>query len=127
LLSGGDGEIRAATQAVGLHYAYDAEHDQYAHPAAAYVIDVSGRVRRVLSALGIDGADLRLALVDAGGGAVGTLADRIHLLCYGYDPVRGIYTERITTMLEVAAGIMLFVMVNGFLVMLARERRKTIS
>ena len=31
---------------------------------------------------------------------VGSFADRIHLLCYGYDPVRGIYTERITTMLE---------------------------
>ncbi len=32
----------------------------------------SGRVRRVLSPLGLDGGDLRLALVDAGQGAVGT-------------------------------------------------------
>ena len=44
-LTGSDADIRAATAAVGLHYAYDTEHDQYAHPAAVYVVDASGRVR----------------------------------------------------------------------------------
>ena len=126
-LSGGDADIRAATAAVGFNYAYDAEHDQYAHPAAAYIVDAAGRVRRVLSALGLDGGDLRLALVDAGDGAVGTLSDRIHLLCYGYDPVRGIYTERITTMLEVAAGATLLAMVCGIFAMTRRERRRAAS
>ncbi len=123
-LSGGDAEIRAATTALGLHYAYDAAHDQYAHPAAAYVLDAGGGVRRVLSPLGLDGGDLRLALVDAGNGAVGSLADRIHLLCYGYDPARGIYTERITAMLGFAAVATLGVMAGGFLLMIVRERRR---
>jgi protein SCO1 len=126
-LSGSETAIRAATTAVGLHYAYDAEHDQFAHPAAAYVVDAGGRVVRVLSGLGLDGADLRLALVDAGHGAVGTLADRIHQFCYGYDPVRGIYTERITTMLEVAAGVTLAAMASGILTLLVRERRRVRS
>ena len=58
----------------------------------------------MLSPLGLDGGDLRLALVDAGEGAVGTFADRFRLLCYGYDPARGIYTARITLLLEIAAG-----------------------
>jgi protein SCO1/2 len=123
-LSGGEAAIRAATAAVGLHYAYDAEHDQFAHPAAVYVVDAAGRVVRVLSGLGLDGADLRLALVDAGHGTVGTFADRIHQFCYGYDPVRGIYTERITTMLEIAAGITLAAMASGILALLVRERRR---
>jgi protein SCO1/2 len=126
-LSGADADIRAATAAVGLNYAYDAEHDQYAHPAAAYVADAAGRVRRVLSPLGLDGGDLRLALVDAGDGAVGGFADRIHLLCYGYDPVRGIYTERITTMLEIAAGATLLAMAGGIFAMTKRERRRAAS
>jgi protein SCO1 len=126
-LSGGESAIRAATVAVGLHYAYDAEHDQFAHPAAVYVVDTGGRVVRVLSGLGLDGADLRLALVDAGHGAVGTFADRIHQFCYGYDPVRGIYTERITTMLEIAAGVTLAALAGGILAMLVRERRRVPS
>jgi protein SCO1/2 len=123
-LSGGDADIRAATTAAGLHYVYDAEHDQYAHPAAAYIVDAAGRVRRVLSPLGLDGGDLRLALVDAGRGSVGTLADRIHLFCYRYDPARGVYTERITTMLEFAAAAMLVAMACGIYAMTRRERRR---
>jgi protein SCO1 len=122
-LSGRDADIRAATRAVGLSYAYDAEHDQYAHPAAAYVVDAAGRVRRVLSPLGLQGNDLRLAIVDAGHGTVGTFADRLHLLCYGFDPVQGLYTERITVGLEFAAGATLLALAIFVLVMFARERR----
>jgi protein SCO1/2 len=84
-------------------------------------------VRRVLSPLGLNGADLRLAIVDAGRGAVGTLADRIHLLCYGYDPVKGIYTERITTMLAVAAALTLAALFGGISLMALRERRRLSS
>lgn len=122
-LTGDDAAVRTVTQAAGLHYYYDAEHDQYAHPAAVYVVDAGGRVRRVLSPLGLDGADLRLALVDAGRGTVGTFADRIHLLCYGYDPVRGVYTERITSMLAVAAGFTLVLLLGGISLMAWREKR----
>jgi protein SCO1 len=124
-LSGTDANIHATTKAVGLHYAYDPEHDQYAHPAAAYVVDSGGRVRRVLSPLGLDGGDLRLAIIDAGRGAVGTFADQLHLLCYGYDPAKGIYTERITTMLGYAAGTTLIVVLASVLFMIAHERRRT--
>ncbi len=126
-LSGDEASIQAATTAVGLRYAYDAEHDQYAHPAAAYIVDGTGRVRRLLSPLGLDGADLRLALVDAAGGTIGGLADQIHLLCYGYDPVKGIYTERITMLLGYAAGATLVLMGTGVFAMIMRERRRTAS
>jgi protein SCO1/2 len=127
LLSGDEANIQAAATAVGLHYAYDPEHDQYAHPAAAYIVDAIGRVRRLLSPLGLDGSDLRLALVDAGHGAVGGLADQIHLLCYGYDPVKGIYTERITTLLGYAAAATLVVMAAGIFTMIMRNRRRIAS
>ena len=123
-LSGRDSEIQAATQAVGLHYAYDAEHDQYAHPAAAYVVDSDGRVRRVMSPIGLDGGDLRLALIDAGRGPVGGFADQLHLLCYGFDPAQGIYTERVTTMLGYAAGATLVILAGGIFGMVVRQRRR---
>ncbi len=122
-LTGDEAAIRSVTRAAGLHYYYDAEHDQYAHPAAVYIVDAQGRVRRVLSPLGLDGADLRLAIVDAGRGSIGTLADQIHLLCYGYDPVKGVYTERITTMLALAAGVTLLGLLFGISLMVRREKR----
>jgi protein SCO1/2 len=126
-LTGTQPVITAATTALGYHYQYDPQHDQFAHPAAAYVTDAKGRVTRVLSGIGLDGADLRLALVDAGRGAIGTFGDQIRLLCYGYDPVRGIYTERITLFLELAAGVSVLILAGGIFTLHALERRKAPS
>ena len=126
-LTGTAATIADATAAVGYRYRYDSEHDQFAHPAAVYITDRQGRVSRVLSGLGLSGADMRLALVDAGGGTVGTFSDRIRLLCYGYDPARGIYTERITTALEIAAGVTLLVLAAGIFLMQALMRRRAAS
>jgi protein SCO1/2 len=116
-LTGAETTIAAATAALGYHFAYDPAADQFAHPAAAFVLTRDGKVTRVLSGLGISGTDLRLALVDAGQGQVGTLADRFHLLCYGYDPTRGIYTARIGLILQICGGITLALMAGGIFVM----------
>jgi protein SCO1/2 len=127
VLTGQASDVAAATTALGYRYAYDAAHDQYAHPAAAYVLDAHGKVTRMLSGLGLSGNDMRLALVAAGQGHVGTLGDRIRLLCYGYDPVRGIYTERITLMLEIAAGLTVAALGGAILLMDGLARRRAAS
>lgn len=124
MLKGETSAIAAAAAALGYHYAYDAEHDQFAHPAAAFVVTPAGRVSRVLSALGLDASDLRLALVEAGAGRVGSLGDRLRLLCYGFDAVRGIYTETITLWLELAAIATMAIMAAGVAVMNAASRRR---
>lgn len=116
-LTGTTEVIAQATSALGYHFAYDSEHDQYAHPAAAFVLTKAGKVTRVLSGIGLSGADLRLALVDAGEGHVGTLVDRFRLHCYGFDPTRGIYTARIGRLLEISGVITLIGMAAGVLVM----------
>ena len=123
MLTGEGAAIRAATAALGYRYAYDAEHDQFAHQAAAFVVNSAGRVTRMLSGLGLDGADLRLALVEAGQGRVGSFGDRLRLLCYGFDPIRGVYTEQITLWLELAAIFTLFGMAVAMVVMNAKSRQ----
>jgi len=123
-LSGTQAAIGAATAALGYRYTYDAEHDQFAHPAAVFILDSAGKVARVLSGVGISPADLRLALVEAGRGRVGTFADHLRLLCYGYDPTRGLYTERITLFLQIGAGAMLLGMAGGISLMLTKAKAR---
>ncbi|HET7848193.1 MAG TPA: SCO family protein [Pseudolabrys sp.] len=122
LLRGDADSIHAVTDAAGYRYAYDAEHDQFAHPAVAYVVSARGRITRVLSGLGLTGSDLRLALVDAGNGRVGSFADHIRLLCYGFDPKLGIYTETITRWLT-AACIATVVALAGTILLLGFKTR----
>jgi protein SCO1/2 len=125
LLTGRDDAIRAVTQAAGYRFAYDPARDQYAHPAAAYVVSAKGRIARVLSGVGLTGPDLRLALVEAGNGKIGGIEDQIHLLCYGFDPAKGIYTASITRLLNIGGAATAILLAGGIGAMLIVKRRRT--
>jgi protein SCO1/2 len=113
--------ISGLTRAFGFRSVYDREHDQFAHPAAAFVVTQAGRIARVLSGLALDPADLRLALVDAGEGRVGTWTDHVRLLCYGFDPAKGIYTAAVGRMLSGAAAITIIALGLFILILFRRE------
>ena len=85
-LTGAEPEIKAVTEAVGFRYAYDEKTKQYAHAAAIVVATPDGRVSRYLYGVEFPAKDLRLALVEASEGRVGTSFDRLLLTCYRYDP-----------------------------------------
>jgi protein SCO1/2 len=108
-----DAAVRQVTHAFGYQYAYDTDTDQYAHPAVVFVVARDGRLTRMLSGLGVGATDLRLALVEAGNGRVGGLADHLRLLCYGYDPVAGAYTLTIRRWLSMAAFATVIVLAGG--------------
>jgi protein SCO1/2 len=122
LLRGDAGAVHRLTGALGYRYRYDADADQFAHPAGALVLTSDGRVSRSLSSLALNPTDLRLALVEAGGGRIGTFTDRLTLLCYGFDAAHGVYTPAIARTLKFLAGIAV-VGVFGSIAVLERRRR----
>ena len=122
-LVGDAGAVDRLTRALGYDFVYDAGTDSFAHPAAAILLTGDGRVARVLSPLALNGGDLRLALVEAGEGRTGSLADRLVLLCYGYDAATGIYTPMIRRILSIAAAATILAMAGG-IVFLARRPRQ---
>lgn len=109
--------VAAATSALGFHYAYDKQNDQFAHPAAVYVLAPDGAVRSVLSPLALTADDLRSVLRPGGG-----LFQRLHALCYGYDPVTGVYTLRVLLLLKLAAMATLLAIGAAFVVFRRRRR-----
>ena len=100
LLLPGKPAIDRAAKALGFHYAYDAAADQFAHPAAVYVIGQDGAVRGVLSPFALTATDMK-AVLDAAKPSL-SLYDRVRLLCYCYDPATGIYSLRIAWLLRIA-------------------------
>ncbi|MEZ4295642.1 MAG: SCO family protein [Polyangiaceae bacterium] len=90
-LTGTEAEIRAVAQGIGFRYEYDPVGKQYAHAAGAVVLTPDGTISRYLYGIDFAPRDLRLALVEAGGGKVGTAGDRLLLLCFHYDPRQGRY------------------------------------
>ncbi|GIW72444.1 MAG: electron transporter SenC [Planctomycetota bacterium] len=99
-LTGEETRIRALAEAVGFHYLYDPVQDEYAHPAALYVLTPGGRVSRQLDGLSYTPQDLELALLEASEGRIASgLLDRLRLVCYRYDPeARGYVVSAIAAM-----------------------------
>jgi protein SCO1/2 len=86
-LTGQEADIRRVADAVGFRYNYDAETQQYAHPAVAMVLTPQGKVSRYLYGADFPQRDLKLALLEAGEGKVGTSFEKVVLSCFKYDPV----------------------------------------
>jgi len=123
VLRGDGASIEALTKAVGYHFIYDAEVDQFAHPAATIVLTAEGLVSRSLSSLALNPGDLHLALLEAGKGHTGSLAGRIALLCYGFDAAHGVYTLLIWRILEIGA-VLTVLALAGFTLLLERRYRR---
>lgn len=117
--------VQRLTAALGYRYAYDADHDQFVHPGAAYVLRADGRVSRVLTGLGLSGGDMRLALVEASQGRLGTLGDQVRLLCSGFDPAHGAYNVMVSRMLAGGALATILVLGGGIGLLLLAGRRRT--
>ncbi|HVP13341.1 MAG TPA: SCO family protein [Phycisphaerae bacterium] len=91
-LVGQEENIKKLADTVGFQYRYDKESDQYYHVACAYVCTPSGRVSRYLYGVMYDPRTLRLSLLEAGQGKIGTTVDQVLLYCFHYDPNKGSYT-----------------------------------
>jgi protein SCO1/2 len=120
-LVGTEKESRRLADAVGFHYAFDEESKQYAHPAAIMVLTPEGKVSRYLYGVEFPGRDLRLALVEAADGRVGTSFDRFLLTCYRYDPVARKYVPYAMGVVRAGALLVLFGLAGTLFVFWRRE------
>ena len=127
VLTGSRETVAALLDAIGYRTEVDDGDDAIAHPAAFVTLAPDGRLVRAISSLALQPGDLRLALLEAGNGHIGGLPGRIALLCYGFDAVHGIYTSRITTVLQIFGAGTVAVMAGLIGLMLMRSRRRGAS
>jgi protein SCO1/2 len=122
-LTGNEDSIASLAQAVGFRYARDPQSGQYAHTAGIMVLTSDGRLARYFYGLEYSPRDLRLALVEAGQGRIGTLADQVLLFCFHYDPASGRYSLVILNVVRAAGGATVLGLGILMAVLIRRERR----
>jgi len=121
-LTGDEPQIKRLADAVGYRYAYDPDSKQYAHAAAIMILTPEGKISRYFYGITYPERDLRLGLVEASEGRIGSPVDQILLFCYHYDPHTGKYGLLISRVIQLAGG--LTVLVGGiFLILLFRGER----
>jgi protein SCO1/2 len=122
-LTGDPGSINALTKAVGFHYQWDAQTQQFAHATALMLLTPQGKIAQYYYGVEYSPKDLRLGMVEASQGHIGTVVDQVLLYCYHYDPRAGKYGAIISRVMQVAGGITIVVL-GGFLIMMFKLEPK---
>ena len=102
-LTGAKESVAAVTNAANFHFNFDAKNNLFAHGSGILLLTPDGRVSRYFYGVEFPGRDLRLGLVDASQGKIGTPVDKMLLYCFEYDPSAGRYSATILGIMRVGA------------------------
>jgi protein SCO1/2 len=121
-LTGNKASIARVTSAANFRFNFDAKNNLFAHASGILLLTPDGRVSSYFYGVEFPGRDLRLGLVDASRGKIGTPVDRALLYCFQYDPSTARYSATILGIMRILAVLT----VAGLLfVILFYRRRET--
>lgn len=122
-LTGSQESITAATQAANFRFTFDAKSNWFAHASGVLLLTSDGRISRYFYGVEYPGSDMRLGLVDASAGKIGSPIDHVLLFCYHYDPTTARYSASILRIIRFAGVLTILCMAGGILLFRRRELR----
>jgi protein SCO1/2 len=123
VLTGEEENIHRLADTVGFHYKYLPDSGEYSHVAALMILTPDGRVSRYLYGIEYSAQTLRLALVEAAEGKIGSTVDQLLLFCFRYDADKGRYGPAAVRMVQIG-GTLTVVLLGGVLMVFWRRELK---
>ncbi len=122
-LTGSKESIEAATRASNFRFRFDAKSNLFAHASGVLVLTPDGRISRYFYGVEYPGRDMRLGLVDASAGKIGSPIDHVLLFCYHYDPSSATYSASILKIIRLGGILTILCIVGGIFIFRRRETR----
>ena len=116
----------ARNKAVGFTYNYNEARGEYVHPAAITLLSPEGKVARYLYGLEYPEKTLRLGLVEASEGRVGTSLDKLVLYCFHYDSSEGRYAPIAARVMQLGGGVCLALFAGLLTILIRRDKKRTL-
>jgi protein SCO1/2 len=120
-LTGRKESIDTATKAANFRYSFDSKTNLFAHASGIMLLTPGGRISRYFYGVEYPGRDMRLGLVDASAGKIGTPIDRVLLFCYQYDPNSATYSAAILKIIRLSGILTVLCIVGGILIFRRRD------
>lgn len=121
-LVGDEGAIGEVTRAVGFRYRKVGA--EFAHPDVSILLTPEGRISRYLYGVVQDPSTLKLALIEAAGGKIGSseVLNRVLLYCFQYDPEGRRYALYARNIMK-AGGVLTLALLGVLYLVLWKRRR----
>jgi protein SCO1/2 len=122
-LTGSKESVEAVTKAANFRYSFDVKNNLFAHASGVLLLTPDGRISRYFYGVEYPGRDMRLGLVDASAGKIGTPVDRVLLFCYHYDPSTAAYSASILKIVRLGGILTILAFVTAVLIFRRRDIR----
>jgi len=120
-LTGSPESIAAATRAANFRFRFDEKSNTFAPASGVMVLTPDGRISRYFYGVEYPGRDMRLGLVDASAGKIGSPIDHVLLFCYHYDPSTAKYSASILRIIRLGGILTIVCIVGGILIFRRRD------
>jgi protein SCO1/2 len=120
-LTGSKDSIDAITQAANFRYSFNEKTNIFAHASGIMLLTPDGRISRYFYGVEYPSRDVRLGLVDASAGKIGTPIDHLLLYCFQYDPSTARYSATILRIIRIGGLFTIFTIVAGILIFRRRD------
>ncbi|MEY2981318.1 MAG: hypothetical protein RL562_1545 [Planctomycetota bacterium] len=122
-LTGAEIMSRLVADTVGFTFRRQDDGD-YAHAAAIYLITPDGRISRYMYGTRFEAADLRMGLLEASEGRIGSTLDKFILWCHIYDPDARGYVLQARRVMSIGGLATLLVLGGGLAAFWRMEIRR---
>lgn len=128
-LTGPASSTHEICRVAGFRFQWIESAKQYSHPAALIMVTPDGTISRYLYGARFDPKVLRLSLVDASAGRVGSIMDQIIMMCFHFDPNTGQYTLRAMQLMQLGGAVTVLALgaMTGLMVLKGRQMRGVAS
>jgi protein SCO1/2 len=127
-LTGTQANIDALTNAVGFGYAKipgpDGKLTQFAHASSIQIVTPAGKLAQYYMGVEYSPKDLRLGLVEASNGKIGSRVDNILTYCYHYDPGTNKHSLIVARVVQLGGLVTVFSLGGFMFVMFRRDYRQ---
>ena len=120
-LTGDQASIDALTKAAGFNFVWDEASHQFAHASGIVIATPDGTLSRYFLGIDYSPRDVKFALIESSHGKVGTLADKLLLYCYHYDPNQGNYGFVAMRAVRIGGAVTILALVGFVFVSLRRD------
>lgn len=124
-LTGDPASIDALTKAAGFNFVWDEASHQFAHASGIVITTPAGKVSRYFLGIDYSPRDVKFALIESSHGRVGSLADKLLLYCYHYDPTTGNYGFVAMRAVRVGGAVTILALVGFVFVSIRRDHKVT--
>ena len=104
-LTGSEENVKKLAAQLGFKYKWIPDQKQYAHTSVSYVLTPGGTLSRYIYGIAPETQTLRMSLLEASNGKIGTVVDQVLLFCFHFDPGKNKYTLYAWNLMRIGAAL----------------------